>query len=124
MRMSPRNRLWHWLLGMMVLLLEGGVPAFAGEEVGPLVARIRAVGREGAGNEEAARAWRELVQRGPGALPDILAALDEADPTAANWLRAAFDAAAEQALAAGRALPAARLEAFVREKRHVGRARR
>jgi hypothetical protein len=96
----------------------------AGDAVGPLVARIKAVGPEGAGNAEAAAAWRTLSRLGPEVLPEVLAAMDDADPVAANWLRAAVDAIAERALAAGRPLPARRLEAFVRRTDHAGPARR
>jgi hypothetical protein len=53
-----------------------------------------------------------------------LTALDDADPTSANWLRAVVDAAAERALAAKAPLPAAELERFVLDTRHAGNARR
>jgi hypothetical protein len=92
--------------------------------VEPLLARMKAVGREGAGSTEAARAWRDLVRAGPAALPATLAALEDADPAAANWLRSAFDAIAERELAAGRPLPVAALEAFAKDTRHNGRSRR
>src|SRR5437868_6170668 len=77
-----------------------------------LLARLRSVGREGAGNPAASPAWRELARQGPDALVPILGGMDGADVTAANWLRAAVDAIAERELAAGRGLPADRLEAF------------
>jgi hypothetical protein len=107
------------------LLVVLAAPSVAGAvEVTTLLAPIKSVGKEGAGNVEARKAWRELIRLGPDALLPILAALDDADPTAANWLRAAVDAIAERQLQAGRALPAARLEAFVMATRHVGSARR
>jgi hypothetical protein len=108
------------LVGLTATCFAAG----AGTEAGPLLKRIKAVGGEGAGNAEAGRAWRELVQLGPGALLETLAALDDADPTAANWLRNAVDAIADRELAAGRPLPAAELEAFVRDTRHAGQGRR
>jgi hypothetical protein len=88
------------------------------------LARIRAVGREGAGNLEAAAAWKEISRRGPEALVDVLAAMDGASPAAANWLRAAVDAIAERAVSRGDALPADRLEAFIRQTTHLPAARR
>ena len=97
-------------------------PALA-QEVGSLIAQIKAVGKEGKGNPEAAKAWKELVQHGPAALPEVLAALDDASPIAANWLRSAVDAVAERALSRGD-LQAPKLEEFVRETRHAGHARR
>src|SRR5262249_11436155 len=90
----------------------------------PLLARIKAVGSEGAGNPDAAKAWRQLIQLGPDVIPDVLHALSDAGPVAANWLRAAVDAIAEQALADKRPLPAAKLEAFVKQTAHAGPARR
>jgi hypothetical protein len=93
-------------------------------ELDRLLAPLRSVGKEGAGNGEARAAWREAVRRGPEALPVLLAAWDEEDPVAANWLRTAVDAIAEREVRAGRPLPARRLEAFVRQTRHAGAARR
>src|SRR5262249_10584262 len=49
---------------------------------------------------------------------------DDASPRAANWLHTAVDAIAENALASGRPLPADKLEAFVKDTRHAGAARR
>jgi len=93
-------------------------------DVGSLVARIKAVGKEGAGNADAAAAWRELVKSNSATLIEILTALDDAGPIASNWLRSAVDAIAERTLASGKSLPAGKLEAFVRQTRHNGRARR
>jgi hypothetical protein len=104
-----------------VLLAALAAPA---GEIDPALARIRAVGREGSGNPEAAAAWKELSRRGPDDLPAILAGMDGAGPTAANWIRAAADAVAERAVAEGRPLPAARLEAFVKDTSHNPAARR
>jgi hypothetical protein len=119
-----RHRLRSGLAAAAVgLLVLAGAAALAAD-VKPLLARIKAVGSEGAGNVEASKAWRELVGCGPTAVPAILAALDDADPTAANWLRTAVDAVAERELAAGRSLPAEQLELFVRDTRHSGPGRR
>ncbi len=109
----------------LVLIVFGVLTApAAGAEADELLARLKAVGAEGTGNAEAARAWGRLVRLGPEALPAVLAALDDADATAANWLRTAVDAIAERELSAARPLPADKLEAFVRDTRHAGRARR
>jgi hypothetical protein len=93
-------------------------------EPGPHLAKIKAVGKEGTGNVEAARAWQELVKLGPAVVVDILSALDDADPTAANWLRSAVDVICDRELAASRPLPATKLEAFVKDTGHNGAARR
>jgi hypothetical protein len=102
-----------------VLVLAAAAPA-----ADALLARIRAVGREGAGNAEAAAAWKEVTRRGPEALPDVLAAMDGAGPVASNWLRTAADAIAERAVADHQALPTERLEQFVKDTRHAAAARR
>jgi len=107
------------MIGLFLLLaapLRGDTPS--------ALTRLKAVGREGAGNAAAAQAWKEVVRGGPSTLPAILAAMDDADATSANWLRAAVDAIAERTLAAGKPLPAEELEQFVRQTRHAGAARR
>src|SRR5438105_2618118 len=106
------------------LLLAGPIDAAGDRRVEPLVARIKAVRKEGAGNPDAARAWRELVQLGSAALFDVLAGIDDVDAVSANWLRSAVDAIAERERNAGRALPAKALEAFVTDTKNSGAARR
>lgn len=107
------------LSAVLLAILVGS--AAAGDKA---LERIRAVGREGAGNAEAAAAWREVVARGPGALPDVLRGIDGASAAAANWLRTAVDAIAERALARGGKLPVDALEQFIKETGHAPTARR
>jgi hypothetical protein len=92
-------------------------------DTGDLLAQIKAVGREGKGNAAASKAVRELIRQGPEALLPTLAALDDASPVAANWLRSAVDSIADRALREGK-LSADDLEAFVRDTKHAGKARR
>lgn len=107
------------LVGVLVLVLSAN-----SGDVSPLINRIKTVGKEGKGNADAAKAWRELAKEGPDAIFDILIALKGAQPTAANWLRSAVDAIAERTLEADKPLPAAKLEAFVRDTKNHGGARR
>src|SRR5207253_914475 len=79
---------------LAALAVLGLAAVAAAADVAPLLARIKADGKEGAGNVEAARAWKELVRRGPDLLLDVLAALDDANPVAANYLRAVGEAIA------------------------------
>jgi hypothetical protein len=95
-----------------------------GQEAQSLVLRIKAVGREGVGNVEAAKALKQLVALGPGAMPDVLAGMDDASPVATNWLRAAIEAMQDKAVQSGQKIPIAKLEAFLADKSHNGRARR
>jgi len=105
------------LVGIVLL------PTAATAQTGDPISRIKAVGREGQGNAAASAAWRQLVEQGPDALIPTLAALDDATPVAANWLRSAAQAIADRAQAAGK-LRAAPLEAFVRDTKHGGPGRR
>jgi hypothetical protein len=96
----------------------------AAADVQPLLTRIKSIGKEGAGNVEAAKALRELTNNGPEVLTDILAAMKGANPVAANYLRSAVETIADRTLAVGKPLPADKLEAFVRDTKHSGPARR
>ncbi len=109
---------------MTGLLLLLAAPVYGDSAAAEALARLKAVGREGSGNAEAAGAWKEVVRLGPTALPAILTAMDDADATSANWLRTAVDAIAERSLAAGKPLPAGPMEQFIRQTRHNGAARR
>jgi hypothetical protein len=93
-------------------------------DIDTLIQRLKAIGPEGAGNPEAAAAWKELSRLPPGDLPKLLTALDDATPTAANYLRSAIDAGAERARDAKQPLPTAMIETFLGDTRHSGRARR
>lgn len=106
---------------LMVLVL---LPAAARETHTQTLERLKAVGREGAGNEAAARAWRDVVQQGATMLPPLLQAMDDTDVASANWLRTAGDAIVEQTLASGDSLPIDALKQFVQQTRHNGAARR
>lgn len=89
-------------------------------EISDLLKTIRAVGSEGQGNSAAARAWLSLAQAQPAALPQILAAMDGANPLAANWLRSAVDTIAGRA----KDLPQMELMKFIADQKHDPRARR
>jgi len=109
---------------VMGILIAGWATGGIGADVAPLVKTLRAVGPQGAGHVEAARAWQQLARADAGQLPEILAGLDEVGPLAANWIRTAVDAIAERQLQQGRPLPAVELERFVSDRRHAPRARR
>jgi hypothetical protein len=116
----------HCLTAGTFLLLAAG--ALAGPDtpadVSAHLQQIKKVGREGSGNASAAKAWKALVARGPSALLPILSAMDDDDLTSSNWLRPAFEAVAEKALAGGKGLAKEDLEKFIHQKKHAGSARR
>ena len=76
------------------------------------LADIRAVDREGTGNEKATSAWQQLTQADPTTLPEVLAGMNGANPLAENWLRAAVGVIADQAIAAKK-LPIESVQAFL-----------
>jgi hypothetical protein len=85
---------------------------------------ITAVAAEGKGNEAASSAWKEVVQAGPSALPEILAAMGRGTAVADNWLRLAGDVIVQNAFGSGKPLPVAEMEAFLRDTSHAGSGRR
>jgi len=90
----------------------------------PLLKQLLAVGPNGAGNREARAAWEQVARADVSHLPTILAALDEAGPLSANWVRCAADTIAERELRRGGKLPREELEQFVLDRQHAPRARR
>jgi hypothetical protein len=72
----------------------------------------------------AQQAWKTASAVAPARLPELLAALDDAGPLAANWIRAAVDAVGERAVAGSDKSVAPILEKFTLETHHSPRARR
>ena len=109
----------------IVCLVATSLPIWAADtaEVKDALAKLRAVGREGASHDVARVAWKQVAAQGPEALPAILAGLDDASPLAANWIRSAYETALDRALKAG-PLAAAPFEKFLEETSHSGIGRR
>ena len=107
-----------------ILLALGTAPA-AAQGVDSMLLRIKAVGKEGAGNVDAAKAWKELVSQGPNVLPGRpRGSMDDANPIAVNWQRAAVESIQDRAESKGQQVSAEKLEAFIQETRHAGPSRR
>ncbi len=117
----------RWLTAGVACFLAAGNLVAAEAPAGDVaahLARIKKVGREGAGNADAAQAWKALVARGNAALLPILSAMNDDELLSSNWLRPAFEAIAENSLAADKGLPRADLEKFIKDRKHAGGARR
>ncbi len=84
--------------------------------------QIRAVGREGEGNEAATSAWKALTEADPATLPEVLAGMNGANPLAENWLRAAVGVIADRAIEA-KTLPVAAVQAFLQNTANSPTAR-
>lgn len=67
-------------------------------------------------------AWAVAAGGGPDELVGLLEGMNEADTVGQNWLRAAFDAAAERVVADG-GFPLMRLQAFLADEANHPRAR-
>jgi len=112
-----------WVAAVLVVALSA-MPAPADDETVRALAKINAVTKEGKGNDDAGPAWKTLVSKGGPALLPTLEAVDDSNPTSANWLRAAVNAITEAEKAASRKLPADKLEAFVTNAKFAPSARR
>jgi hypothetical protein len=110
--------------GCGVALLLAVSAMLSGAELSETLKTIKSVGPEGKGNAQAAAAWKQLAAGRASSIPTILAALDDANPLAANYLRNAIETIAQRELQQEGKLPAAELEAFLKETRHEPRARR
>jgi len=82
--------------------------------------KLRAVSREGAGNEAAANGWKAVAQSKAEDLPVLLAAMDGANPLAENWLRAAISVVEDRE---AKSLPLSALKKFVLSTKHSAGAR-
>ncbi len=88
------------------------------------IAAIRQVGGEGKGNPQAGTAWQSLAKGDAKSITSLLAAMDDANDLAANYLRSAVDAIVDRELAAKHTLPQADLEKFIADTKRNPRARR
>ena len=104
-----------WLLGTL--------PGLRGAELQEDIRRLTQVGPEGAGNEAASEAWKNVAGAGPVALASVLGDTGKAGAVADNWLRLAGNVIVDRALKSGASLPLAELEAFVRETANLDAAR-
>jgi len=89
-----------------------------------LLEAIRDVGHQGAGHTKARAAVLKLSQLSAEELPEILTAMNDANPLAVNWLRAIFETVAARGLKEQGELPIAGLREFFDNKTNDHRARR
>src|SRR4029078_12554594 len=117
-----------FVCGVFVCGAVALVPGFAltapPEELAGQLRAIRAVAAEGNGNKEAGLAWRELSRSRAQDIPEILAAFDEANPLAVNYLRSAVETIAQRELEQGGKLPAGEREKLMLDTKPDPRGRR
>lgn len=113
----------HRYLGVALAALVPSATFAADEAVAKPIAALKAVEREGKNNDTVGLAWSGLVSQGVSALIPALEAVDDNNPTSANWLLTAAGAIAEAETKAKRKLPVEKLVAFVKETKHAAAAR-
>jgi hypothetical protein len=89
-----------------------------------LISIIKSVDKKAKGNPAAGRAVAELAAAEPGVLLDVLAAFDNANPLAANYLRSVAETVVDKAIADKKPLPRKRLETFIGDLKNNPQARR
>lgn len=119
----PRRAPWPLLLIAAVVGFSSYCEARA-DEVTDALKTIAAVGPDAAGHRAAQAAWRVAAKADAARLPELLAALDTADPLAANWIRSAVETIGERAETAGDKSPAPALEKFLLDVKHAPQGRR
>lgn len=103
----------------LLLIIAVLCSAASAADLTAALAKVRAVGPRGAGHAEAAVAAKALAQARADDLPQILTAMDGANPIATNWLRLAAESAAQSG-----PLPKQQLEVFLTDTSHSPRGRR
>jgi hypothetical protein len=109
---------------LFLAMLCGAALSGRADDLASAIAKLQATGPDSQGQRDAQQAWPKVAACEVSQLPTLLAALDKANPIAANWIRTAIDAVVDRARAQGRRLPAAELEEFTRDAQHVSAARR
>lgn len=96
-----------------------------GDDPALALAVIAKSGQQGVGAADAAAARQALVRHGIKILPPLLAAMDTANPVAANWYRTVYEEIISQELAKPQPqVPLEFCKDFVSDSRRLGRPRR
>lgn len=106
------------------LLAADVASAAAPAELAKHIGAIQAVGPEGKGTAEAAKAFQVLSASDAQAVLPLLQAIEKSGPIARNWLRSAVEVIVEREHKAGKSLPVDGLKAFVLDRKQAPEARR
>ncbi len=107
-----------------VILSCGTTASAQADNISSAVKTLQSVEPGGKGTSAARQAAELLSTAGDKALLPVLQGFKDADPLAANWLRNSFEQIVDGIRASGRKLPAAELEAFIRDQKQSAVARR
>ncbi|MBA2113857.1 hypothetical protein [Bremerella alba] len=106
--------------GISLLLIS--VPLIAGE-ADELTRKINAISAEETGYPEAVQAVAALSKMNAEAIPEVLAAMKQERPVAANWLRGAVEAIADKARQEGSPISNDTLIEFIQTQSHSAKSR-
>ena len=112
----PRRPLLLPLFGLFLAASTGE----AADLAAPIQA-VKAIAKDGQGQAAAIAAVRIIEQADASELPVLLAAMDDANPLALNWLRGAYETIATRP---GAKLPTEALTKFLNDRSHLPQARR
>ncbi len=104
---------------LLVLALVGST-GWSADLTGP-IKTVKALDTDGKGHAEAIEAMRIIERADAADLPMLLAAMDDANPLARNWLRGAYETIASRK---GVQLPTEALTKFLHDRSHLPQARR
>jgi hypothetical protein len=111
------SRFWCAIAAAFAIV-SAPAQCFCADGVAEQIQTIRRVAIEGGGHADAVRALAFLNDAPASALVPLLAAMDDANPLAENWLRGAFESIADRSLRKG-GLAAADLERFALDRSHA-----
>ena len=94
--------------------------SWAADISGPILT-VKALEKDGKGHQQAIAAMRVIEKAEASQLPELLAAMDDANPLALNWLRGAYETIASNQ---NSKLPTEALMAFLNDRSHLPQARR
>ncbi len=112
-----RVRSFLWLLFGLTL----AAPECRGAELSAPLKAIKSIEKDGKGQAEAITAVRVLEKADPAELPVILAAMNDANPIALNWLRSVYETISSRA---GSQIPQTELLEFLNNRDNLAQARR
>jgi len=112
----------RYILLLLVIFFTNSIGLSADLDL--LLKAVRHVDAKGSGHREALAAVKQLAERDIAELTTILAAMDDANPLAENWLHGAAQSVVDRAQHNDQQLPWDALEQFLNETNHNPKARR
>lgn len=106
-------------IAIAAVLLTGISSQAVADEFSDAIKTIQSIGNKGAGHDAAVEAMKVLNKATAAQIPQLLKAMNDANPVAQNWLRSAIDSAVSRAAS----LPTEKIQAYFDDESncHLGR---